>query len=226
MSFSETPLDNPVWSALTEMHHNACIDYGNVKFYHPDFTRFGAFVNDEDTRSAIEKHAKLLDSFYVVGNKPKLPASFNQPTRYVGLQMIIYDKIDQPITEDIIELTEIHHKDLMALIGLVYPYFFKKKTHTLGRYYGIYKNKKLVAVTGERMQTKNFIEISAVATHPDYLGNGYAKQLIAHATNNIFENNKIPFLHVDETNLKPINLYRKLGFIMRRKMEYWKISVS
>jgi hypothetical protein len=39
----------------------------------------------------------------------------------------------------------------------------------LGNYYGIYKDDQLVAVTGERMQMNDFIEVSAVI-HIDYLG--------------------------------------------------------
>ena len=221
---NEDVLDNPVWFSLTETHYKNCIDYGNVKFYQTDYTPFGAFVKDEDTTEAIEKHSKLIKDFFIVGNKPKMPSTLNPPIRYVGLQMIVYNKIDFPITESIIELNDTHFQDLMILIKLVYPEFFKEKTNTLGRYYGIYKNQKLVAVTGERMQTNYFTEISAVITHPGFLGNGYAKQLITHASNKIFDKNRTPFLHVDETNLGPINLYKKLGFITRRTLEYWRIS--
>jgi len=221
---NEDVLDNPVWFSLTETHYKYCIDYGNVKFYQTDYTPFGAFIKDEDTAKAIEKYSKLIKDFFIVGSKPKTPSTLKPPIRYVGLQMILYNKIYYPISEPIIELNETHYQDLMCLIKLVYPEFFKDKTNTLGRYYGIYKNQKLVAVTGERMQTNNFIEISAVITHPDFLGNGYAKQLITHASNKIFEKNKTPFLHVDENNLGPINLYKKLGFITRRKIEYWRIS--
>lgn len=221
--FPETPLDNPIWSSLTDVHYEACIDYGNVKFYHPDFTPFGAFVNNEDTCNAIKKHAKLLERFFIVGNKPKVPTAFKLK-KYVGLQMIIYNDIEYPISENIVELDDAHYHDLMDLIALVYPHFFKTKTNLLGRYWGIYKQNKLVAVAGERMQTKHFTEISAVATHPKYTGNGYAKQLITHAVKEIFKKDKVPFLHVDETNLGPINLYKKLGFTERRKMHYWLIT--
>lgn len=220
----EAVLDNPVWYALTEMHDKHGIDYGNVKFYETEYTPFGAFINNQDTSNAIEKHAKLIKDFFIVGNKPKMPLTFNPPIRYVGLQMILYNKIDYPITVHIVELNEIHYQDLINLVKLAYPEYFKAKTNTLGRYFGIYKNGKLVAITGERMQTKHFTEISAVITHPDYLGNGYAKQLITYTSNKIFEKNKTPFLHVDETNLGPINLYKKLGFVTRRKLEFWKIS--
>lgn len=221
---NEDVLDNPVWFSLTETHHKHEIDYGNVKFYHPDYTPFGAFIKNEDTSTAIAKHSKLTKDFFIVGNKPKMPANFNPPVKYVGLQMILRHKIDYPITETIVGLNEKHFLDLINLMDLAYPEYFKEKTITLGRYFGIYKNQKLVAVTGERMQTEYFTEISAVVTHPDHTGNGYAKQLLAYTSNKIFEKNKTPFLHVDETNLGPINLYKKLGFKIRRKLEYWKIS--
>ena len=224
MAIPEDPLDNPVWFSLTDYHFNQAIDYGNVKFFHPDYGPFGAFINNADTSLAIEKYAELIKDFFIVGDKPKMPLHFKEPIEYIGLQMIIYNKIDNPITETIVELTKSHYNDLIDLVKLVYPAYFKSKTNELGQYYGIYKGKKLVAVTGERMQTNNFIEISAVITHPDHTGKGYAKQLITHTVEGVLKKNKIPFLHVDETNLGPIQLYKKLGFITRRKFSFWKIS--
>ena len=224
MKVNEDALDNPVWYALTDTHFNESIDYGHVKFYKTDYAPFGAFINYEDTASAIQKHAQLIDDFFIVGNPPKMPPNFKAPIKYVGLQMIIYKSINHPITEDIIELNKTHYNQLIDLINLVYPEYFKAKTNALGRYYGIFKDNKLAAITGERLQTKNFIEISAVITHPDYNRKGYAKQLITYTTNAIFNKNKIPFLHVDENNLGPIALYKKLGFTIRRKLEFWKIS--
>ena len=78
-SFDETPLDNPVWYSLTEHQFEHAIDYGNVKFYHPDYTPFGAFVNNEDTSNAINAHSKLIkdflntgrDEFYDLSNDPQ-----------------------------------------------------------------------------------------------------------------------------------------------------------
>lgn len=220
---SETPLDNPVWSTLVDTHANYCINYGNVKFFKPDYAPFGAFTNIEDTKNAIIQHAKILDEFFIVGDKPLLPNGF-KIKKYVGLQMVAYNLIKQPISENIIQLNTIHHNDLLTLIKIAYPHFFKNKTDVLGRYFGIYKNKQLVAITGERMQTNNFTEISAVVTHPEHTGNGYAKQLITHTAKKIIKSKKIPFLHVDENNVGPINLYKKLGFTERRKMHYWLIS--
>jgi ribosomal protein S18 acetylase RimI-like enzyme len=224
MDLNEVDLDNPVWNALTEMHSEYGIDYGHVKFYKTDFTPFGAFINNQDATKAIEAHSKLIKEFFIVGKKPKLPEHFRPLIKYVGLQMIVYSRIDYPITQTIIQLNKSHYKDLMTLVKLVYPHFFKANTNALGRYFGIYKNNELVAITGERMQTQHFTEISGVITHPDHLGNGYAKQLVAYTANKIFDSGKTPFLHVDQNNIGPIALYEKLGFVVRRKLHFWKIS--
>lgn len=224
MNTKDHVLDNPVWFTLTESCFKHTIDYGNVKFYHPEYAPFGAFINNEDTSYAIEQHAKLIKDFFIVGNKPKMPSHFKAPVEYIGLQMITHTPIHLSITETIVKLNETHYNDLLELIALAYPEFFKIKTNTLGQYYGIYKGNTLVAIAGERMQTNDFIEISAVITHPEHTGKGYAKQLITHTANTIFKQNKTPFLHVDQTNLGPIQLYKKLGFTTRRKISFWKIN--
>ena len=94
----------------------------------------------------------------------------------------------------------------------------------MGDYYGIYKNKQLVAVAGERMKMDGFTEISAVVTRPDFTGKGFAKQLVAQTANKNFEHNRVPYLHVAETNTTAVRLYEKLGFVIRRKISFWKMK--
>ncbi|MCX2494739.1 GNAT family N-acetyltransferase [Pedobacter sp. PF22-3] len=83
--------------------------------------------------------------------------------------------------------TEDQRDDLLKLVNLVQPCYFKNKTADLGSYYGIYKNDQLIAVTGERMKMDGYTELSAIVTHPEYTEKGYAKQLIVHVSNKIFE---------------------------------------
>ena len=109
-------------------------------------------------------------------------------------------------------------------MNLVQPGYFKTKTPLLGNYFGIFKDNQLVAITGERMKMNDFTEVSAIVTHPDHTGKGYAKQLITHVVNAVFEENKTPFLHVLESNIGAIKLYEKLGFVTRRKMSLWNIT--
>ena len=52
----------------------------------------------------------------------------------------------------------------------------------------------------------------------------YAQQLIAHTTQQIFTEGKIPFLHVAASNIPAIRLYEKLGFHVRREISFWQLK--
>jgi len=217
-------LDNPVWYSLSETHQNHVINFGNIKFYKPDYAPFGAIKFDENIAKALAEYSKLIKTFLIVGSKPKLPENVTIVNRLSGLQMVTFNKIDLPTTEKIIKLNSSHLKEVLGLVKLVYPEYFKEKTFYMGNYYGIFKNNQLAAITGERMQTNDFIEVSAVITHPNHTRQGYAKQLIAHTVNTIISQGKIPFLHVAESNTGPIKLYESLGFTIRREMSFWVLT--
>lgn len=220
----EHKLDNPVWNSLSESHQEFSIDYEGVKFYNPDYCPFGGFVNPENTVEVINQYASLTENFFIVGEKPEVPNSLEIVKELICLQMVIHEKIQIAINTEIIKLTERHNQELCDLVNLVQPGYFKTKTPSLGHYYGIFKDEKLIAITGERMKMNDFTEVSAIITHPEHTGKGYAKQLIAHTTNAIFDQNKIPYLHVVESNTGAIALYEKLGFETRRKISFWNIS--
>jgi len=217
-------LDNPVWNSLSETQKDYDLDFGNIKFYHPDYAPFGALEHDTNDIEAITVYSKLIEDFLIVGKKPQLPLGVYLKSELVGLQMILEQNIQLDINETIVKLNKSHLSEVLKLVHLVYPEYFKNKTFFMGNYYGIFKNQKLVAITGERMQMDDFIEVSAVITHPDHTRKGYSKQLITHTVNSIFSQAKIPFLHVAETNVNPIKLYEALGFKTRRKMSFWNIS--
>ncbi|OXA76322.1 FR47-like protein [Flavobacterium aquidurense] len=220
----ETKLDNPVWYSLSENHQQFAIDYGNTKFYNPNYGPFGGFIALENTAMATQKYSALIDNYFVVGEKPEIAPNLKIAKELVCLQMVINEKIQLPIDIEIVKLTTDHNEILCDLVNLVQPGYFKNKTILLGDYYGIFKDNQLIAVTGERMKMNTFTELSAIITHPDYTGKGYAKQLITHVVNTIFDQAKVPFLHVAETNLGAIALYQKLGFTTRRKMSFWNIT--
>jgi ribosomal protein S18 acetylase RimI-like enzyme len=223
MVVGENKLDNPVWYSISETHKDFGIDCGTIKFYHPDYCPFGGFIVLDDIGNSISEYAKLTDNFFIIGQKPNVPDNLKLKNELVCLQMIIRAKINAAIEDQIVKLKEEHLADLLGLVKMVYPDYFKKKTFSLGDYYGIYKNNQLVAVAGERMQMDQYIEVSAVITHPEHTGKGYAKQLVTHVVNAIFEQNKTPFLHVAESNIGAIRLYEKLGFQTRKKISVWNI---
>lgn len=223
---SASKLDNPVWYALSETHRDLAIDFGDIKFYQPDYCPFGGFTAPGEMAVPISEYAALAGSFFIIGDKPALPEGYVIKNELVCLQMVASHKIDVEIRDDITGLTEEHAQALFALVNLVQPGYFKNKTALLGSYYGIFKNGELVAVTGERMKMDEFTEVSAVCTHPAHVGNGYAKQLVAHTANQIFAQQKTPCLHVVESNPGAIRLYERLGFKTRRKMSFWSIGAE
>ena len=218
-------LDNPVWYSLSETHRQFSVDdNNNIKFYHPDYCPFGGFKMPENISKPIDEYSTRVDNFFVVGDKPQLSNHLELKKELICLQMIISDKIETVVKEDVTALTNEHKDALFQLINLVQPGYFRKQTSLLGNYFGIIKNGQLISVAGERMKMNDCVEISAIVTHPDHTGRGYAKQLTAHAVNSIFNQGKTPYLHVLESNSGAIKLYEKLGFTIRRKMSFWNIT--
>jgi ribosomal protein S18 acetylase RimI-like enzyme len=220
----EQKLDNPVWYSLAESHKKLALVYNNTHFYHPDYCAFGAYNEIPNNGEDLVAYAKLVSSFFIFGEKPSIPQSLKLKDELLCLQMIVRHKIDIPYTDEIVKLKDRHREALLGLVKIVYPEYFKSKTADLGNYYGIFKDNKLVTITGERMKMEGFTEVSAVITHPEHTGKGYAKQLVAHTANAILEQNKTPFLHVAKTNISAVNLYQKLGFETRREISIWNIS--
>jgi len=218
-------LDNPVWYSLSETHKDISINYHKVKFYDPVYCPFGGFIENNNVASQIDENSKLINHFFVVGEKPLFSGKILLKNELICLQMILEKRIEINIGEKIIELDDTLAEALSSLVNEVQPGYFKKKTNLMGNYFGVIKEGKLVAVTGERMKMKGFTEVSAVVTHPFYTGKGFAKQLVAHTANKIFDENKTPYLHVAETNFDAIRLYEKLGFKTRRKMSFWDLEI-
>ena len=218
-------LDNPVWHSLSETHKDISIDYHNIKFYQPAYCPFGGFIDNNDVASQIDEYSKLINNLFVVGEKPFFSNKLFLKKELVCLQMVLEKKIEIAIGDDLIRLDNTFSGALLSLVNKVQPGYFTEKTNLMGDYFGIVKDRKLLAVTGERMKMESFTEVSAVVTHPSYTGKGFARQLVAYTVNNILDENKIPYLHVAETNLGAIRLYEKLGFMTRRRMRFWNLQV-
>ncbi len=223
MTSDEHKLDNPVWYSLEETHKSFSIDMGNSRFYHPDFCPFGGFMNDEDLADQIDRYAALAPNFYIVGQSPLYHPSLRLHRELVCDQMLPESPITTERNEGIVPLGPANRDDLFHLVNLAQPGFFRTRTAELGAYFGIYENGQLIAATGERMKMNAYTEVSAVVTHPDHTGKGYAKKLVAYTINNIFKENKIPYLHVTDTNARAIHVYEQLGFKTRRKMRFWHL---
>lgn len=223
---NEAQLDNPVWYALSTVHRHLATGQDGILFYQPEFGVFGGHAGNGHFAEAIAAYTAATTHFFIVGNLPPLPASVQLLGEMVSDQMVTTDPIPFTQANEIVPLNEEHTHELYQLVNGVQPGYFMRRTPELGRYYGIFEQGQLVAVTGERMQTDRYTEISAVVTHPLHTGRGYAGQLVAHVVNGVLEQQKLPFLHVTETNTRAIGLYSRLGFRFRRKMSFWKMAAN
>jgi len=221
-----TKLDNPAWHSLNETHRSFAIGNDEIKFYQPGICPFGGINSSHPDLISFVNTYSQLRSFFVIGERPPTSPELIIEQELVCLQMICPASIQIEYTEIIHKLNHSHSKPLTKLVNLVQPGYFKEGTSLMGDYYGIFKNDQLVAVTGERMKMFGFTEISAVVTHPDFTGKGFAKLLVAFTANKNFERQIIPYLHVAETNTNAIKLYEKLGFATRRKISFWKMKNS
>jgi predicted GNAT family acetyltransferase len=70
-------------------------------------------------------------------------------------------------------------------------------------------------MAGERLKVPGYIEVSAICTHPEHTGHGYARILTTEVMQRIRSRGETPFLHVREDNVRAIELYQRLGFRQR-----------
>ena len=138
-------------------------------------------------------------------------------------QMACDGEVDVPEGPPIIELGPEHRADALALTALVYPHYFRPRTMELGRYFGIYVEGRLAAMAGERLGAPGFREMSAICTHPDFLGRGYARLLTAMLSNDTLHGGRLPFLHVSQANARAMALYEGMGYRLRRTIPFWSL---
>jgi ribosomal protein S18 acetylase RimI-like enzyme len=227
MSDHTYKLNNPVWYALTETQSRLSVPFDNLRFYQSDYCTFGAIYDVNEPYSGFQVYALQTENFYVVGYKPLLPDGFELIQEVICDQMVFERNPSNVLIneKEIFKLDNSHQKQLINLVNLVQPGYFRERTPEMGAFYGIFEGDQLVAAAGIRIQLNEYAEISSVVTHPNFLRKNYALMLTMHCTDKILKTGKTPFLHVLETNNGAIALYKKAGFEYRRKMVFWKIGM-
>jgi predicted GNAT family acetyltransferase len=119
---------------------------------------------------------------------------------------------------EIAELGAADSADMLALARLTEPGPFEAETWRMGRFFGVRRAGRLVAMGGQRLHPPGHIELSGVCTHPDCRGEGLATRLTNHVTGVILEGGETPFLHAWADNTGAIALYEKLGYRLRREV--------
>jgi len=225
---TEHPLDNPIWSALTTRQAHFAETFNQARRFPLDVTSLGGF--DEPSRERYESLAALQSAGGPTGlfltDRTSLPPGWRIVDEAPLLQMVREARQEAvPVTVPVgtpgwIELTEQDVPEMVELAGITKPGPFGKRTRELGTYIGIRRAGKLVAMAGERLRVPGYSEISAVCTHPEQLGQGFAAGLTTALIGMIVSRGEVPFLHVRATNRRALELYRRLGFAGRSLFQY------
>jgi ribosomal protein S18 acetylase RimI-like enzyme len=219
------PLDNPIWNALSTRQAQFAERFGSVLRFSPEVTPLAGFA--EPNEKAFESLRGMLASGGGVGLF--LPAQLEAPA---GLEIIMEGPLLQMILEndallppianphEFIELAPADVPEMVALATLTKPGPFATRTREMGTYLGIREGGKLVAMAGERLKLPGFTEISAVCTHPDHLGHGFAGFLMTILAERIRARGEVPFLDVRPENTRAVQLYERLAFKIRHLYRY------
>jgi len=217
----ERSIDNPFWSSLTTGHARFALGGALARRYPADISPIAGLAAPEPANiAALETLVSVGDDMATVARStPKLPAHWEILYESRLTQMIRSDPT--PLPEDPVDASTLGPADvpeMLALVELTKPGPFRLRTIELGTYIGARQSGRLLAMAGERLWIDDFREVSAVCTHPDVQGRGYARALIARVVNRMLRAGQTPMLHVESANRRAIDLYRALGFIPRTEL--------
>ena len=214
-------LDRPLWTSLAGPHAHLAQGSGPARRYRPEVNHFVGW--EDDSPASLAAAAALVapgEQVYSgqAGPLPDLPGLVTV-LRRPGVQMI-YEGAG-PEAENSAELVELGEPDsaeMLALARLTEPGPFEAETWRMGRFFGVRRAGRLVAMAGQRMHPPGFVELSGVCTHPDARGEGLATRLTRHVTRIILETGETPFLHAWADNAGAIALYERLGYRVHREI--------
>jgi GNAT superfamily N-acetyltransferase len=222
---NEQLLDNPIWNALGTEHRALAAIQSEARRYLPSIGPLAGTPdqspNSYDALRLLAGAGGILALFFL--DPPVLPAGWTLFRGGMLTQMICREpKLVEtgPLPDDVV-LRRLGAADVPAMIELATltePGPFRERTIELGNFYGILQGERLLSMAGQRMRIPGFVEVSAVCSHPEARGRGYAGVLMSRVVRDIVAERATPFLHAFADN-PAVSLYRKLGFTQRRSFE-------
>jgi ribosomal protein S18 acetylase RimI-like enzyme len=211
-------LDNVVWHSLRGAHRHLGEVGVRAARFDPAVSPFGA-LDDEPGAAAWAELSALLGpggSTVLFRGAVRVPRSWRVAVELPGVQMVGADAEGSHARAEVEVLGPGDVPEVLELVGLTRPGPFGLRTIELGRYLGVRREGRLVAMAGERTRVRGHTEISAVCTHPAVQGQGLASRLVRALVADVHVRGEVPYLHAAASNESAIRLYRGLGFEVRR----------
>lgn len=221
-----SPLDNPIWQALASKHAHVALGDGLVRRYVPEVAPFvGLSDSTEETTDAMNRLVQPGEKVGILNVHPTSLEGWSV-LRSLGIVQYVWEKPQGSVAPEAeaIKLGPEHLDRMLELTALVYPAYFRKGTAELGDYFGILQDGQLRAMAGIRFALPGFQEISAVCTHPDHRGNGYASLLSRHLIHHVEQQGDVPFLHTEDDNQAAQSVYERIGFTRRTLLPFMVIE--
>jgi GNAT superfamily N-acetyltransferase len=209
-------LDNPIWFALTTDHQTLARSHGLARRYPPDVSPFAALLHPTNDAFADLRQLVSPDEHLALFTASPLdvPGDWQiERSRWIDQMICEASLVPPPIAP--LPLGTMDVPEMLELTAATEPGPFSPQTIQMGSYFGIRaEDGRLVAMAGERLRSTAFAEISAVCTHPEFRGRGYAQALTTYLAAQIQAAGKTPFLHVKSENGAKV-VYEKIGFRVR-----------
>jgi GNAT superfamily N-acetyltransferase len=226
---SDTSFLNPVLPSLQTRQRHFALYAGSACKYHTDVAPFAA-ISEHGPEAMRDLHSLLApgEIIYMMGAPPPIVPGLKFHGTHPGVRMAFSE--DAPLPElpphpfAIETLSCAHASEMLALIHVAFPGFFRVRTCEMGRYYGVRVDGRLVAMAGERMSFDRYVEVSGVCTHPEHRGRGHAAALISRLLADHRRDGSLPFLHTGADNHRAIVLYERLGFVHSHNVSFHRLQ--
>ena len=210
-------LDNVVWHSVSGTHRTLSDHHGRAGRFQRDVAPFSGMEDPASDEAWADLAALVGPGKPAIVFLPTLhaPDGWEIQVELPCLQMVASNVTGHATADEIVELTADDVPDMLALVNATRPGPFSERTIALGRYVGMRREGRLVAMTGERVRAPGFTEVSAVCTADEVRGRGLARQLVLAVVNGIRARGDEAFLHVEIHNTPAIGLYESMGFVTR-----------
>lgn len=220
-------LDNPAWNALISGNSKMATGNDHIKIFEEEVGAFTGFenINEDSLHELFEMVTPNRIVVIPTINKLSIPTEWEYLHTTNAFQMVFEgEKPARDFNKNITPLTKENVPEMIELTQLTEPGPFLERTIEFGNYKGIFIDGKLVSMAGWRMQPFEYVEISAVCTHPGFTGKGLGTALMKDQIISILDRGKTPFLHVRHDNENAINIYKRLGFTVRSHMNFYVLQ--